>query len=326
MDDLILSGQTLPEITKDGFNAVVELFLSLQDIKPSSKETYRKSLHKFGSWVESRGKDLARLTRADILEYSEYLLQGDHQDKNDPGRVSVNTTASYLVSLRKFYEFCESEKIYPNIAKSVKTPKRKNKFEKQHLSTNKAKDLLSYFEEKSLRDFAIVNLLLRTGLRTIEAVRANIEDITFKSGESSTQRVLLIQGKGRNSKDDFVILTDASYLPIKRYLETRKGARGGDPLFVSNSRQNYGERLSTQTLSKLCREGLDAIGLDGREFSAHSLRHTTAVTLLKQDTPLFEVQQVLRHSSPATTEIYLESIKEERRLDICAESKLDNLF
>lgn len=44
-----------------------------------------------------------------------------------------------------------------------------------------------------------------------------MEDITFKG----SQRVLLIQGKGRVDKDDFVILTDKTFEPIRRYLDTR---------------------------------------------------------------------------------------------------------
>ena len=81
------------------------------------------------------------------------------------------------------------------------------------------------YREKSLRDFAIVNLLLRTGLRTIEAVRADVGDITFKAN----RRILRVWGKGHDTKDDFVVLTDKTYLPIKNYLATRKGAKANEP-------------------------------------------------------------------------------------------------
>jgi integrase/recombinase XerC/integrase/recombinase XerD len=69
-----------------------------------------------------------------------------------------------------------------------------------------------------------------------------------------------------------------------------------------------------------------AIGLDGKEFSAHSLRHTTAVAILKQGGSITDVQGVLRHSSPVTSQIYTESIKEEMRLKSAPELMLDNAF
>ena len=224
--------------------------------------------------------------------------------------------------VRKFYEWTESLRIYPNIAKGIKTPPRRQAFKKQHLSETKSRELLEYYREKSLRDYAIVNLLLRTRLRTIEVVRADVGDITFK-GE---RRVLLVWGKGHTEKDSFVVLTDKTYLPIREYLDSRKGVKAGDPLFTSNSRQNLGERLTTRTISQICKEGLREVGLDGKEFTAHSLRHTTAVEILKKGGEITDVQRVLRHTSPVTSQIYTESIEEELRLQKSPESLLDNAF
>jgi integrase/recombinase XerC/integrase/recombinase XerD len=224
-----------------------------------------------------------------------------------------------------FYEWVEANKLYPNIAKGIKTPPRKQAFKKQHLTDAKSTELLEHFKEMSLRDFAIVNLILRTGLRTIEVVRADIADITFRGD----RRILKVWGKGKlksDKEDDFVVLSDKVYTPIAEYLATRKGAKSGEPLFVSNSRQNKGERLTTRTISYLCKEGMRAIGLDGKEFSAHSLRHTTAVAILKQGGSITDVQGVLRHSSPVTSQIYTESIKEEMRLKSAPELMLDNAF
>ena len=292
---------------------VVGMFISSQDVKDSSRSLYTRTLSQFFLWIESEEKDLQTLTREDILEYKDHLLSSG---------LSALTISSYLVVVRKFYEWTESLKIYPNIAKGIKTPRRKQAFKKQHLPESKCGELLQYYQEKSLRDFAIVNLLLRTGLRTIEVVRADVGDITFK-GE---KRVLLIWGKGHTEKDSFVVLTDKTYLPIREYINSRKGVKPGDPLFISNSRQNQGERLTTRTISGICKEGLKGIGLDGREFTAHSLRHTTAVEILKTGGSIWDVQRVLRHSSIDTSQIYTESIEEEERLKKSPESLLDNAF
>lgn len=295
------------------WRGLVATFVSSQDVKESSRSLYNRTLCQFFLWVESSGRVLANLCRVDILAYKDHLQEQG---------LSALTIGSYIVSVRKFYEWAEANKLYPNIAKGVKTPRRVQAFKKQHLTDSKSGELLSYFESKSLRDFAIVNLILRTGLRTIEVVRADIGDITFK-GE---RRVLKVWGKGHTEKDDFVVLSEKTYIPIANYLATRKGARAGEPLFTSNSNQNAGGRLTTRTISQICKEGLQAIGLDGKEFTAHSLRHTTAVAILKHGGSITDVQSVLRHSSPVTSQIYTESVKEEMRLQDAPEMIIDAAF
>ena len=295
------------------WRGLVATFVVSQDVKQSSRDLYNRTLSQFFKWVEETGRQLPNLSRVDILEYKDHLSQDG---------LSALTIGSYIVAVRKFYEWAEANKLYPNIARNIKTPRRVQAFKKQHLSDTKSAELLSYFEEKSLRDYAIVNLILRTGLRTIEVVRLNIEDITYKQ----ERRILKVWGKGHSEKDSFVILSDKAYLPIANYLATRKGAKAGEPLFVSNSRQNRGERLTTRTISHLCKEGLQAVGMDGKEFTAHSLRHTTAVAILKHGGSITDVQSVLRHSSPVTSQIYTESVKEELRLQQAPELMLDEAF
>ena len=311
-----VSGNAVAVVVADsvkGWREAVALFIASQDVKESSRNLYARTTKLFFEWVEEQGKSLETLTRLDILEFKDDLFKRN---------LSALTIGSYLTAIRKFYEWAEAEKIYPNIAKGVKTPARKQAFKKQHLTEEKCGELLQHFNTLSLRDFAIVNLILRTGLRTIEVVRANVEDITYKGG----RRILRVWGKGKDSKEDFVILTDKAYQPIKDYLATRKGATGGEPLFSSTSHRNTGERLSTRTISGLCKDGLIAIGLDSKEFTAHSLRHTTAVTILKKGGSLEDAQNVLRHANPSTTQIYTESIKEELRLQNNAEAMIDFAF
>ena len=288
----------------------IEAFVAECDIRENSRNVYRRGLQYFFKWVENTGRTISELTRADIITFKDSLL-------STHSNLSV---ASYLVALRRFYEWAEGNKLYPNIAKGIKSPKRKNAYLKEHLRENQIAELLAHYEGNT-RDYAIVNLLLRTGLRCIEVVRANVEDITFKGG----QRILKIWGKGRDDKDTFVVLTDKAYAPIRAYLDTRKTATLKEPLFISTSNRNLCGRLTTRTISKICKEGLCAIGLDAHEYTAHSLRHTTAVMLLKHGT-LSDVQSVLRHASPATSQIYTKSIEEELRLANPSEMKLDGVF
>ena len=292
---------------------IVEVFLASQDVKASSRALYKRTLRQYFTWMQSKGYSLQEATRVELLEYKAALLE--------EGK-STLTISSYITSLRKFYEWCEAVKLYPNIARAIHNPKRKQQFRKQPLLPSQATELLNYFHGKALRDFAIVNLLLRTGLRTIEVARADIGDITFKGGK----RVLLVQGKGRDEKDNFVVLTDKAYQPIADYLATRKAAKEQEPLFPSESNNHQGGRLTTRAISHLVKEGLKGIGLDDKAYPAHSLRHTTAVNILRAGGSLETAQYTLRHANPSTTQIYTATFKEEQRLAHSGESLLDSLY
>ena len=320
--------KTLTPITNDTvlqnekISQLVNAFLTSQDIKANSREVYGRTLKAFLTWLERKGYDLAMVSRLEVLQYKDCLLALG---------LSGLTVGSYITSVRRFYEWLEANKLYPNVAKGIKSPKRKQHFRKQALTPEQGKAFLNeaqeqalsaYLKNKGLRDYAIVNLLIRTGLRTIEVIRANIEDITFKGGK----RVLLVHGKGRDEKDEFVVLTDKAFLPIQAYLATRSNPNAGEPVFIAIGNKSRGNRLVTRTISRIAKEGLKAIGLDNRSYTAHSLRHTAAVNILKAGGTIEAAQNVLRHSSPATTQIYTYTIKEELRLQNTGEELIDGIL
>lgn len=310
----VSSVKDLQEGGSQDWRELVAAFVVAQDVKESSRSLYVRTLSQFFKWIEKNKKELSTLQREDILSYKDSLQEEG---------LAALTISSYIVAVRKFYEWTETLKVYPNIARGVKVPRKTQLFKKQHLTETKSAELLEHEESLSLRDFAIINLILRTGLRTIEITRANVEDITFK-GE---RRILKVWGKGRTERDSFVVLSDKAYNPIKEYLsQERKGAKGREPLFTSQSNRDKGKRLSTRSVSRFCKSGLVSVGLDGREYTAHSLRHTTAVMILKQGGALTDVQNVLRHASPNTSQIYVESIREELRLMSAPEFLLDSAF
>ena len=313
MDIVVRQAQDVATVNPQRIEELVDRFIASQDVKESSKLLYRRTLKQYFNWVDKKSYLLSEIARPQLLEYKEELLNSN---------MSSLTVGSYITSVRRFYEWTEANKFYPNVAKGIKTPKRKQQFKKQPLLPAQATALLNYYQDKALRDYAIVNLLLRTGLRTIEVIRANVEDITFKG----SQRVLLIQGKGRDEKDNFVLLTDKTYQPIAQYLATRGNINGSEPLFTSTSNNSKGERLTTRRISYIAKEGLKAIGLDERAFTAHSLRHTTAVNILRAGGSLETAQFTLRHSNPATTQIYTATLNEERRLQNSGEALIDSLY
>lgn len=293
---------------------VIDMFVSQQDVKVSSRSTYKNSLRQFFTWVVESGHTMSDLTRTQLVEYKDKLLLIDKK--------SPLTVGSYLTAIRRFFEFTESEKIYPNIAKGIKTPRKVKEFKKESLTPSQATSLLEFYQGKSLRDFAMVNLMLRTGLRTIEVVRADVGDIQFMGG----QRVLMVQGKGHDSKDSFVILTDKTFGPLNTYLKTRKKVKDHEPLFPSVSNHDMGGRMSSKSVSRIAKEGLRGIGLDSHMYTAHSFRHTTAVSVMRAGGSIYDVQKTLRHESPATSEIYTATFAKEERLRKSGESMIDNIF
>lgn len=311
--ELIPNNSNIVIVPTQRINDLVDSFINSQDVKQSSKDLYRRTLKQYFTWVDKKAYLLSEIARPQLLEYKDELLLSG---------MSSLTVASYITSVRRFYEWTEANKFYPNIAKGIKSPKRKQQFKKQPLLPSQATSLLNYYQDKSKRDYAIINLLLRTGLRTIEIIRANIEDIAFKG----SQRVLLVHGKGRDEKDNFVLLTDKTYKPIEEYLATRSKVTPSDPLFISTSNNSNGDRLTTRSISFIAKEGLKAIGLNERSFTAHSLRHTTAVNILRAGGSLETAQFTLRHSNPATTQIYTSTLNEERRLQNSGEALIDSLY
>jgi len=312
-EEIVNTSQDITLIPTIKIKSLVDAFISSQDVKQSSKLLYRRTLKQYFNWIDTTSYLLNEIARSQLLEYKNYLLFSS---------LSSLTVASYITSVRRFYEWTEANKFYPNVAKGIKSPKRKQQFKKQPLLPAQATALLNYYQDKALRDYAIINLLLRTGLRTIEVIRASVEDITFKGG----QRVLLVQGKGRDEKDNFVLLTDKAYKPIEDYLATRGNLKSSEPLFISSSNNSKGGRLTTRTISYIAKEGLKAIGLNEKSYTAHSLRHTTAVNILRAGGSLETAQFTLRHSNPATTQIYTATLNEERRLQNSGEALIDSLY
>jgi integrase/recombinase XerC/integrase/recombinase XerD len=293
---------------------IVDAFAKSQDVKPSSREVYRKNLKRFLAWVQEKGYTLAELTRAEVLQYKEELLAKG---------TSPLTTCSYLVTVKLFYAWAEAEKLYPNIARAVRVPKRVQSIKRSPLTTHQAAALLKYYQEQGTpRDYALISLMLRTGLRTVEVCRITQADITQKAG----QRVLMIQGKGRDGKDAFVILTQKAWAPLQAYLQSKGPQLQAAPLFTSTSNNNQGSKLTTRTIRQIARQGLDAIGCSDKVFTAHSLRHTAGCSILRAGGSIEQAQLTLRHSSPVTTQIYVKHEDEQRRLQNSGEALVDSLF
>lgn len=300
---------------KKAFSDLITRFIESHDVAPSSRKTYKNALVQFFTWFAK--KKVTNPTRETILAYKEAL---------DTQGLRPTTRSAYLVAIRKFFEWTEGLKLYPNIAKGIKGAKRGVKsHHKDSLSFNQIQALIKAIDSTTLqgkRDFALINLLFRTGLRLIEIRRANINDLTIE-GEIAQ---LWVHGKGRDGKDDFVVLTAETLNPILEYLQSRRPRNEGEPLFASLSDRNHGQRITVFSLSRLIKGYLRKAGLNSRRITAHSLRHTFGVLAISAGASLYEVQLAMRHAAAATTEMYLGDIERQKRLEAAPEKLLSELL
>ncbi|MCP4147635.1 MAG: tyrosine-type recombinase/integrase [bacterium] len=295
---------------------VTGLFLADQDVNEKSKKTYKGNLKQFFLWVELTGRQIVNMKHADILEYKKELLARQHSEL---------TVAGYIQTVRGFFKWAESRDLHANIAANVKAPRRYRGFKKDPLEAEQVKKLLRAIDKKTergLRDFAFISLMLRCGLRTIEITRADVGDIQVRKGA----HVLYIQGKGRTSKDEFVILTKKAHKALKLYIDTRIKAKQKEPLFVSYSNRTRGKRLDTATIRGRFKFYCRKIGIDTPRITAHSARHTAATMLLSKTGDAAAVQEFMRHKSGETTKLYTASIADDLRLERGTEKELDKLF
>jgi len=304
---------THPQGVTANTQELINIFLRDKDIRPSSRYRYSRTFRKWIGYLNAGNIDISDVRRSHVIDFKEHLkVQG----------YSSNTIGSYLTVVKSFYNWAEDNSYYPNIARGVRMPKRPDTHKKESLTLDEAGDLFNYAESLILRDRAIINLMIRTGIRVMEAHGANISDITTKGGK----RVLMILGKGKDVKKP-VVLTDTTYRILSDYLNAeRKLAKSNEPLFVSKSKNSKGKRIGKRSISNIVKKALQSIGLDGKEYTAHCLRHTAACLLLVSGADLYKVQKTLRHEDPATTQIYLKSIEEKERLRNSGEEALDNIY
>ena len=250
-------------------SAIVSQWLATLETMPKTRSTYERSIRSWESYLETNGLTVMEATRRTVLAYKSEL----------EATKKAATVNVYLSAVRGLYNYLEAEGIKPNVAASVKGVCPLQASSKDALTVAQARELLAdkpaqgaSLEE--LRNYALLNLLARRGLRTIEAVRANIGDVRQVNGEA----VLYVQFKGCSDKSGFVILNQACLAPLHAYLEAR-GCKDPDaPLFASIGNRNQGGRLSTRTVSRIIKAAFAKHGINSARLTPHSLRHT-AVTL-----------------------------------------------
>lgn len=186
---------------------LISKYLHELDLKEKTKENYERNISYFLDYLNSN--EIIQVTKQVILDYKRHLVS-----KN----LSINTINAYLVALKNLYKWLEVNEISNDLSKHVKLLKNTRNFTKGSLSVNQVVELLNGIDTsnlKGLRDYAIILLFVSTALRGFELSNADIEDIKEIKGKS----VLFIQSKGRDSKDEFVILERDTLNAITSYLK-----------------------------------------------------------------------------------------------------------
>lgn len=285
-----------PIITEDLFKR----FVNYLDASSKTIETYTRALRQFFKYIDSQG--INRPTRDTILNYRSEL---------EASGKKPTTVQNYIVAVRLFFQWTETEGLYPNIANHVKGAKLDRNHKKDYLTPRQVKKVLNSVKGETvleLRDYAILALMLTGGLRTIEVSRANIEDIR-SAGDSE---VLYLQGKGHVEKTDYIKLVPQVEDAIRAYLSIRGTVKGDEPLFTSTSNNSRGARMSARSISGIVKKALVNAGYNSDRLTAHSTRHTAVTLALMGGQSLEEVQQFARHKNIQTTLIYAHNLDREK--------------
>lgn len=292
-------------VANNPFNAATLAdWIQYCDVQKSTQITYNKGIQAFLGYLRNNAIDTP--TRQDVINFRKWMTDEDNGGENPVYKVS--TSRLYLTITKKLFAWLSSKMIYANIANGVKLPAMpSNEHAHDSLTLTEAKATISSFKgksEKDLRDRAIMSLMIGAGLRSVEVVRANIGDIEKRRG----QWFLKVHGKARAGKTDSVPLSAELKKLIDEYLTVRSKGKKNSPLFISTSRRNVGQRLQTQTVSRLAKKTFAKVGIESDRVTCHSCRATAATLMLEAGVPIRKVARILRHTDTKITEIYANDI------------------
>ena len=331
-------------------------FIRFIDRPGKTTQTYITNLRQFAAWLCYRAirrpqrQDV--IAYRDYLSAEHEAIQLDtgspdgwrYRTDRTGKRILITckaaTVAQYLRSVCQFFRWTAANNLYPDIAANIHAPKvRHDNHKKKALS---AADVLTIEEsiaatardraaaaaqqekdtagridratEQGKRLYAMYLLAVNAGLRTVEISRAQIKDIEVENGNAC----LMIWGKGHSEADQRKPLAPEVYAAIRDYLDSRSDRpTANSPLFVSTGNRSGGKAIAARTISTMLKQAMQQAGYDSERITAHSLRHTAGTNVMElTGNNLYTTQQYMRHSNPATTEIYLHNDTEKQEITI----------
>lgn len=244
--------------------------------------------------AESVGKDLAKLPKLHAADVIKHVQR--HARKMKTRCAQLMTTA-----LRSFLRFAhyrgdlalELASCVPSVASwSLATVPRS-------LPTAHVKRVLSACNRKSVvgrRDYAILLLLARLGLRSGEVARLKLDDIEWKSGS------VTIHGKAGRA-DQLPLPPDVGQA-IAAYLREGRPTISGNRFLFVRTRAPIAGFKDQQSVGAVVKRALLRAGIVSPRNGAHQFRHALACEMLRRGCSLSEIGEILRHQKQNTTAIY----------------------
>jgi integrase/recombinase XerD len=261
----------------------------------NTRRAYRNDLQEFMAFVGiTQAADLRQVTRAHVLAWRKDLEQR---------ALAGSTLRRKLAALSSLFEYlCDANAVGHNPVKGVRRPKVESYEGKTPaLGDAQARRLLKLpvgDDLKSVRDRALLSVLLYHGLRREEVAALTLSDIHPRRGVPH----LRIHGKGGKLRN--IPLHPGSQGLLADYLMVCAGSGKNGALFrpIRNNRTGTLERaLSADGIYKIVRGYAQQLGV---EIGAHALRATAATNALEHEADIAKVQEWLGHANIATTRLY----------------------
>ena len=266
-----------------------------RNLSPHTVRAYGRDLERFLEFlsVDFLAREAKRIRPRDVdpLAVRSFLA------KLSRAGVGRRSQARALSALRSFFRYtCLEGQTSSNPAAPVRSPKQERRLPR-HLRPGEIESLIEAVdgdEPLARRDRAILELLYATGIRVSELVGLDWESI------DTERRVLRVLGKG--GKERMVPFGRPAQSSLERWRDvwgTVRRAGDGDPVFLNNR----GDRLSDRSVRRIIDGAVERAAL-ARGVHPHTLRHTFATHLLEGGADLRAIQELLGHSSLATTQRY----------------------
>lgn len=266
----------------------IDMFLDAKRIEGLSPRTigaYALQLRLFKDYVQ---KPVDKITTPDVRQY---IRQSAH--------LAANTINSKLVAIRTFFQFLVDEEFLERnpAAKSKIKPAKVPKRMPKAMSPEELELMREACE--TVREKALVEILYSTGGRVSEVHHMNRDDVDFRK-----QNIRVI---GKGNKEGIVNFNIKALLFLKKYLSSRKD--DNPALFVTDKAPH--NRLGVRSIERSVEAIRKKSGVKTK-CTPHTFRHTLATHMLENGADLGIVQEVLRHESPATTQIYAQRSEQKK--------------
>lgn len=260
---------------------------------------YGRDLNRYREFLEELGLDSpTRISKSDVAKFGELLVT--------KYGLKPNSVARVLSGVRGLHRFWLMEQVTENDVSATITPPKAPRRLPKAISICDVEKLLAasgpepegdiaLADPIRVRDRAILELLYATGGRVSEIINLDLDDLIDKS---------LIRLFGKGNKERVVPVGSYAQAAVENYLvrvRPQLATLGkGTPALFLNQR---GGRLSRQSAWQIISDAAEVAGLNSH-ISPHTLRHSFATHLLEGGADVRVVQELLGHSSVATTQIY----------------------